>query len=116
MISAYEINEAINNGTYDTFLFSIQQTCVQRLMAIKPKRGSVDQTFKPTKKSPELRVGDRAEFNWSTRPQYLIGLQGRITKINPATARLILDHPESAGRFGRNPKGIRVPYSLLTKI
>ena len=116
-----EICAAIANGELDQHLLSIQQACVQRLMVKIPSGGILDQE-PPSPPSfghikPALfRVGDKAKFNGLVSPRYLIGMTGRISKLNRTTARFIFDKPAEAGRFGRSPRGIRVSFELLTKI
>lgn len=57
---------------------------------------------------PFIHVGDLVKFNERTKPTYLIGVTGKVTKVNNKRVQVLLDHP--VGRFSRT---IMSPKSLL---
>lgn len=59
----------------------------------------------------DIRYGDRVRLTVETRPKYMIGAEGTVTKVNGASFRVKLDDPSS--RFGAEP---RVPRSLIEKV
>jgi hypothetical protein len=58
-----------------------------------------------------FRVGEVIIFNSRTRPKYLVGELGTVTKVNMKTVMVKLKNPQ--GRFGANE--IRVPKTLVDK-
>lgn len=60
-----------------------------------------------------LKPGDRVRIkpDSNLRPTYLLGIEGRVLKVNNKTATLVLD--AITGRYGQ---GVRCPMSALEKV
>lgn len=108
-----QVTSAIEGGALDGALESIIAAAYRRRGHARyspaPLAGAAARAL-----GAELSVGRRVAFNGRTRPTYLRGLTGEVTKVNSATVRVALD-PGSraqARRFGGAPD-LRVPRSLL---
>ena len=89
----------IRNGKYDNDLNDI-------VLAINARRKSFTEK---TKRG--LHVGDRIRFNQATKPLYLRGVEGTITKIN--RVKVVVDLDSRHNRFYKN---INVPVGLIEKV
>lgn len=102
-----ETIDAITLGELDHGLESI-------LAAAQARRLSIGQGGMRIGGRPTFRIGQTVVLNDRTRPRYMIGLRGIVTKVNAATVKIELT-PESraqAGRFGGSPV-IGVPVGLV---
>lgn len=102
-INVSDILRSISLGDYDDHLESIHDAVRERRRArIAAVTAEV---------TADIIVGDRVRLTAETRPRYMIGAEGVVTKVNGASFRVKLDDPTS--RFGAEP---RVPRSLIEKV
>lgn len=95
-----EITQSILNGEQDEDFDQIKEAIVLRKKVI----GST--------KLRSLRAGDRVRFNSGARPQYLIGLEAVVTKVNQTRVKVRIEG--DAGRFaGTTPS---CPLSIIDKV
>lgn len=105
-----ETIDAIILGELDHGLDSI-------LAAVQERRRSVGHGGMRVGRSGAFHIGQEVVFNDRTRPRYMIGLRGTVTKVNDATVKVELDHSSTlqAGRFGGGT-GLRVPFGLVDAV
>lgn len=90
------ILDTILGGSFDNELDTITSAIKQR------------KTILANRLISSLDEGDRVKFNNTTRPRYLVGVEGTVKKINGKSVSIDLDMAH--GRFFKN---IRVPSSLV---
>ncbi len=95
-----EITQSIFSGQQDDDLDAIKEAVRFRQKVIAGG------------KLRSLHVGDRVRFNSAARPQYLIGLEAVVTKVNQTRVKVRIEG--DAGRFtGTTPT---CPLSIIDKV
>lgn len=92
--------DAILTGACDEFLEQVARAVTDRKRTLASVLGYT------------LQVGDEVEFNATTRPKYLVGVRGRVTKINGRSA--VVQVGADGGRYANTSP--RANFTLLTKV
>jgi hypothetical protein len=93
-----DFQNALLLGAFDEHLDYLVSAVNERKRALAPKIW-------------EFNVGDRIRYNKNTKPAYLVGIEGTITKINRTKVVVKLDNPVQ--RFSGN---ITTPLALIEKV
>lgn len=94
------IIRSIREGKLDEHLHRLDQEIWERVRI---------QDEKPRE---DIREGDYVEFMGEIAPRYLLGLPGKVVKVNPKSVKVRLPDEAQYGRFA-GARGLRVPKDLV---
>jgi hypothetical protein len=109
-----DIINSIVRGEVDAQLDRIIEACQNRkvLVPVEAERDTGDLGVSGHQ-AYQFRVGDEVRFNSSVSPHYMIGVCGRVVKVNSKSVKVMLY--SSIGRFS-SARPLRCPNSIISKV
>ena len=94
--TANSLIDEIRNGDHDADLATLESAIRRRREILKPP----------------IRIGDTVVFNHNARPEYLQGVRGKVTKVNPKS--VVVSIGADGGRFAHSEP--RAPRAIVDRV